>query len=381
MRIAQVSPLYERVPPERYGGTERVVSWLTEELVRRGHQVTLFASGDSRTAARLVAGAPRSLRTWDGGGDPLAHHFAMFAAVYARAADFDLIHAHVEYLTLPFAHHAPVPTLVTLHGRLDAPETAPVFRAFPEVGLVSVSEAQRTALDGVRWAGTVHHGLPRDLYAASAGPAGHLLFLGRLSAEKAPDAAIRVAVRAGVPLKIVAKVDRADQAYFESTVRPLLDHPLVEFLGEMDDDGKEALLAGARALLFPIDWPEPFGIAVIEALAAGTPVIARRRGSVPEIVRDGVTGFVCDTEDEMVAAVGRLDTISRSACRADFERRFTVERMVDEYLAVYAREVDAFPLPHVRPPRAGVAQRGAAATRGPRIVVTPPGGGRESLGM
>jgi glycosyltransferase involved in cell wall biosynthesis len=377
MRIAQVSPLFERVPPEQYGGTERIVSYLTEELVRRGHQVTLFASGDSRTRARLVAGTPRSLRTWDEAGDPVAHHFAMLAQAYERAADFDLVHVHCDYVALPFARSAPVPTIVTLHGRLDIPELAPVFRAFPQIGLVSISDAQRTPLDGVRWVATVHHGLPRDLYTASEAPGRHLVFLGRISTEKCPDAAIRAAIRAGVPLKIAAKVDRPDRAYFEQVVRPLLDHPLVEFLGEVSDERKQSLLAGARALLFPIDWPEPFGIAVIEALACGTPVIARRRGSVPEIVAHGRTGFICDTEDDMVAAIGRLGTLSRVACRAAFEEHFAVERMAADYLAAYEREIAAWPLPRVRPPRAGIAERGATALRSPRIVIGTPGTMRE----
>ena len=270
LRIAQVAPLYERVPPLRYGGTERVVSYLTEGLVESGHDVTLFASGDSLTRAELMPGARRGLRLEPLGYDAIALHLGMLLQVYDRAAEFDVIHCHTDYLGLPLARASRVPTLLTLHGRLDLPEAHPVYRAAPGVGLVSVSAAQRA--------------------------------LGRISPEKQPDAAIRVAVQAGIPLKIAAKVDRADVEYFATVVRPLLDHPLVEFLGEVDDRQKGELLGQALALLFPVDWPEPFGLALVEAFACGTPVIARPRGSVPEIVRDGRTGFLCETEKQMAAA-------------------------------------------------------------------------------
>jgi len=352
MRIAQVSPLCERVPPHTYGGTERVVSYLTEELVRRGHAVTLFASGDSLTRARLVPGTPRSLRGDDPGRDAIAAHLAMLVQVYEAASEFDVIHCHTDYLGLPLARATAVPTVVTLHGRLDLPDTQRIFRAFPHVGLVSVSDAQRAPLDGVRWAGTVHHGLPEDLYAFDPGPGRYLLFLGRISPEKRPDAAIRIAVRAGVPLRIAAKVDRVDREYFEQVVRPLLDHPLVEFLGEVAESEKQTLLADALALLFPVDWPEPFGMVLIEALASGTPVIARQRGSIPEVIVHGRTGFVCETDAEMVTAVARVETLSRAVCRAEFERRFTVGHMAEAYVRIYERECGA-PLglraPAVRP--------------------------------
>jgi glycosyltransferase involved in cell wall biosynthesis len=338
MRIAQVSPLCERVPPVTYGGTERVVSYLTEELVQRGHDVTLFASGDSLTRARLVPGVPRSLRGDDSGRDPIAAHMAMLAQVYQAASDFDVIHCHTDYVGLPLARTTSVPTLLTLHGRLDSPDTKEVFRAFPYAGLVSISGAQRAPLEGVRWAGTVYHGLPDDLYTFHPGPGQYLLFLGRISPEKGPDAAIRIAVGAGVPLRIAAKVDDADRKYFEDVVRPLLDHSLVEFLGEVGEDDKRELLAHALALLFPVDWPEPFGMVLIESLASGTPVIARRRGSVPELIADGRTGFVCETEAEMVAAVARVQTVSRAACRDEFERRFTVRHMTDAYVRIFERE-------------------------------------------
>src|SRR5438132_6688565 len=337
MRIAQVAPLYESVPPRGYGGTERVVSFLTEELVARGHDVTLFASGDSITRARLVPGCPQGLRLGGGPVVAVALRLAMLLRVYERARDFDVIHCHTDYLGLPLARHTP-PTIVTLHGLLDLPELRPVYRAFPEVALVSVSDAQRTPLAGVTWAATVHHGLPRDLFRFHPGPGRFLLFLGRIAPEKCPDAAIRVAIAAGVPLRIAAKVDPVDRAYFEQVVRPLLDHPLVEFLGEVDDRTKAALLADAAALLFPVDWPEPFGLVLIEALACGTPVIARRRGSVPEIIADGVTGFLCESEADMIAATTRVERLSRAACRREFEERFTVRTMVDAYLRVYEGE-------------------------------------------
>jgi glycosyltransferase involved in cell wall biosynthesis len=359
MRIAQVAPLFERVPPHQYGGTERVVSYLTEELVARGHDVTLFASGDSVTRARLVPGSEMSLRGEDPPRDAVALHLAMLLRAYERAREFDVIHCHTDYLALPVSRYAAVPTVLTLHGRLDLHEVHPVYRAFPEVHFVSISDAQRAWLSGVRWVATVHHGLPRDLYRFEPRGGRSLLFLGRISPEKCPDAAIRVARRAGVPLRIAAKIDRPDRDYFDQVVRPLLGEPGVEFVGEVDDRAKHALLSESLGLLFPIDWPEPFGMVVVEALACGTPVIARNRGSVPELVRDGETGFVCETEDDMVAAVERVAGLGRAACRADFERRFTVERMVDRHVGVYeavrARTADAPQLGHrddVRSPAA-----------------------------
>jgi glycosyltransferase involved in cell wall biosynthesis len=336
MRIAEVAPLYESVPPRQYGGTERVVSYLTEELVARGHDVTLFASGDSETRARLVPVSRRGLRLGEKAVDAVALHLGMLLQVYERGGEFDVIHCHTDYLGLPLTRGVATPTLVTLHGRLDLAEAHPVYRAFPEVGFVSVSAAQRAPLPDVSWAATVHHGLPESLYRFQPAPGRHLLFLGRISPEKRPDAAIRVAVQSGVPLRIAAKVDPADRDYFERVVRPLLDHPLVEFLGEVDDRAKEALLGDALALIFPVDWPEPFGLVLIEALACGTPVIARRRGSVPEVVADGHTGFICETERDMIAAVRRVATLERAACRAEFERRFTAGRMAEGYLRVFA---------------------------------------------
>jgi len=337
MRIAQVAPLFESVPPQNYGGTERVVSYLTEELVRRGHEVTLFASGDSVTRARLVPGCPESLRPHDSHADYVALHLGMLIEVYKRAGDFDAIHCHTDYLGLPLARTSSVTCVQTLHGRLDIPEIHPIYRAFPEVALVSISDAQRAPLTGVDWAATIHHGIPRDLYRFQDAPGKYLLFLGRISTEKRPDAAIRVALRAGVPIRIAAKVDRPDREYFDQAVRPLIDGSRVEFLGEVTDAEKQDLLANALALLFPIDWPEPFGMVVIESLACGTPVIARRRGSVPELIAHGHTGFVGETEEEMAAAVEQVAGLDRRVCRAEFERRFTVESMTEAYLCVYER--------------------------------------------
>jgi glycosyltransferase involved in cell wall biosynthesis len=340
MRIAQVAPLFEAVPPQLYGGTERVVSMLTEELVRRGHDVTLFASGDSRTTATLVPVVERAMRWGVETRDRLAAEFTReLGLVFARAADFDVIHSHVDYLAFPFEALTPTPTVHTIHGRLDLPHLVPLYRQFRTVPLVSISDAQRAPLSplGMRWAGTVYHGLPIDRYAFAAHDQGYLAFLGRLSPEKQPDLAIEIARRAGLPLKIAAKVDAADREYFERTVAPLLDEPLVEFLGEIGDDDKPAFLGGARALLFPIDWPEPFGLVMIEAMACGTPVVARPCGSVPEVVVDGRTGFLASTLVELADAVKRIDEIDRAECRRHVEAHFSVGRMAEDYEAVYRR--------------------------------------------
>jgi glycosyltransferase involved in cell wall biosynthesis len=340
MRIAQVAPLYEAVPPKLYGGTERVVALLTEELVRRGHEVTLFASGDSVTSARLAAVTERALRLDAASRDLLAADtIRELDLVFGNARDFDVIHCHVDYLAFPFSGLVATPTLHTVHGRLDLPHLTPIYRQFKHVPLVSISEAQRAPLAdvGVTWIGTVHHGLAPDRFTFSATPGDYLAFLGRLSPEKQPDLAIEVAKQTGLPLRIAAKVDAADRDYYERVVAPLLDHPLIEFVGEIGDADKSAFLGGARALLFPIDWPEPFGLVMLEAMACGTPVIARPRGSVPEIVRPGVSGFIGESTAELVAAVSRVDTIDRAECRRDFERRFGVTRMVDDYEALYRR--------------------------------------------
>ena len=342
MRIAQVAPLYEPVPPRLYGGTERVVSYLTEELVRRGHDVTLFASGDSRTAARLVAVCERAVRLDTASREVLAADISrQLGRVFGNADQFDIIHCHVDYLAYPFCDLIRTPTFHTLHGRLDLPYLAPVFRDFPNLRLVSISDAQRTPVASLnlKWAGTVYHGMPLQQFPFVAQPDDYVAFLGRLAPEKQPDVAIEVAKRAGVPIRIAAKVDANDREYFEQVVRPLLDDPLVQFVGELDDARKTAFVGGARALLFPIDWPEPFGLVMIEAMACGTPVIARPCGSVREIVDDGRTGFIGDTVDDLVEGVKRIDTIDRAECRRHVERRFSVPRMVDDYEALYRRAV------------------------------------------
>ena len=337
LRIAQVAPLYERVPPALYGGTERVVSYLTEELVARGHHVTLFASGDSRTKAKLVAPTARALRLDGQPRDDLAFHILELARVFEHPCDFDIIHCHVGHLAFPFARLAGASTIHTLHGRLDLPDTFPVFKHFRDQPLVSISHAQRQPFKGlgVNWVGTVYHGLPLDQFPYSRRGGDYLAFLGRISPEKRPDLAIALAKRLGVPLKIAAKVDPVDRVYFQREIEPLLGHPLVDYIGEINDHDKPGFLGAARALVFPIDWPEPFGLVLIEALACGTPVIARRRGSVPELVLHGRTGFIVDTLEDMEQAVRSLDRIERAECRRDVETRFCVERMVDGYEAIY----------------------------------------------
>lgn len=365
MRIAQIAPLYERVPPEYYGGTERVVSYLTEELVRLGHDVTLYASGDSRTSARLEAMCPRALRLDPATHDGLALHVRMLGRVYRAAPRFDVIHCHTDYLGLPLTGLVATPTVITLHGRLDLPDLPLVYDDFRNVPLVSISDAQRAPMPAASWIRTIHHGLPPALYRPSFEPGAYLLFVGRLSPEKRPESAIAIARAAGMPLKIAAKVDPVDREYFERSIRPLLDDPRVEYLGEVDDTRKGELLRGAAALLFAIDWPEPFGLIVIEALASGTPVVARRRGSMPELLREGVTGFLGDTDADLVAAVRRVAQLDRRACRAEFDVRFTVATMTRRYLQVYdavrrgrARHGLLRPAAHREPP----AVPGAAAT-------------------
>lgn len=339
LRIAQVAPLYESVPPKLYGGTERIVSYLTEELVRQGHEVTLFASGDSVTRARLVAACPRSLRLDPGCVDPLAHHLVLLEEVFRRVDDFDVLHFHVDYLCFPFTRRLPVPHVTTLHGRLDIPDLIPLHREYRGMPVTSISDAQRAPLPWLNWRGTVHHGLPADLHRGIDEPEAYLAFLGRISPEKGLDRAIEIARRAGLPLRIAAKIDHADLAYYEEVIKPLLAQPHVDFVGEIGEAEKQRFLGNARALLFPIDWPEPFGLVMIEAIACGTPVIAFRRGSVPEVLSDGEAGFVVSTVEEAVEAVGRLDEISRRGCRAVFERRFTARRMAREYLQIYRRQM------------------------------------------
>jgi glycosyltransferase involved in cell wall biosynthesis len=341
MRIAQVSPLFESVPPRSYGGTERVVSYLTEELVRQGHHVTLFASGDSVTSAELVKIAPRSLRLSRSSVDYLAHHYRMIEAVARRADEFDLIHYHVDFLHYPVSRRLESVHVTTLHGRLDLPDLVPLYEEFPEMPVVSISNAQRVPLPWIHWVATVHHGLPPDLYSFCADPGQYLVFVGRISPEKRLDRAISIAERSGLPLRIAAKIDRVDAEYFNQCIEPLLDNPLIEYLGEVGDREKNALIGGAAALLFPIDWPEPFGLVMIESMACGTPVIAYRKGSVPEIIEEDVTGFVVNDLEEAVEAVHRIPAINRRNCRAAFEKRFTVERMARDYVDVYEQLIEA----------------------------------------
>ena len=335
MRIAQVAPLYESCPPQLYGGTERVVSYLTEELVRQGHEVTLFASGDSQTTAIMQAPCQRALRLDAQCTDPLAYHFISLYRMLRAADAFDLIHFHTDYLHFPlFARHWDK-TLTTLHGRLDLPHLLPILREFAMMPLVSISDAQRTPVPWANWQATVYHGLPSGLYNAGCGDGGYLAFIGRICPEKRPDWAIEIARRTGMPLTIAAKVDKVDRTYYKTRIKPLLKDPLVEFVGEIGDGEKAAFLGDAAVLLFPIDWPEPFGLGLIEAMANGTPVIAFRRGAVAEIVEDGITGLIVDSIDEAVDAVPRAKALDRAAIRRRFEERYSVERMARDYLKLY----------------------------------------------
>ena len=338
MRIAQIAPLYERVPPLLYGGTERIISYLTEELVRQGHDVTLFASGDSITRARLVPCSERSLRLDKRIVDPLAHHFVLLEEVFARGEEFDILHFHIDYIHYPISQRQKhLRHVSTLHGALDARDLKPLYKTFSKVPVISISNAQRRPLPWVNWQGTVYHGLPVDLYKPRKDPGEYLVFIGRISIEKRVDRAIEIAKRTGMPLKIAAKVDNADRKYFEKAIRPLLDDPLVEWIGEVGESDKQFLLANACALLFPIDWPEPFGLVLVEAMACGTPVIAYRCGSVPELVDEGVTGFIVDDLNAAVEAVAKAQTLDRIACRRRFEERFSVKHMAHCYLEIYER--------------------------------------------
>jgi glycosyltransferase involved in cell wall biosynthesis len=337
MRIAQVAPLYESVPPRYYGGTERIVSYLTEELVRLGHEVTLFASGDSQTKARLVAACPRSLRLDPECIDQLAHHIVMLERVQQRADEFDVIHFHVDYLHFPLTRRGDFANVTTLHGRLDIPDLVPLYEEYPDVPLISISDAQREPLPRVNWQATVYHGLPDDLYRYRPDAGTYLAFLGRISPEKRVDRAIEIAHQVGIPIRIAAKVDRIDRDYFDSVIEPMLHHPLVEFVGEIGEDDKDEFLGDAQALLFPIDWPEPFGLVMIEAMACGTPVIAYRNGSVPEVMEEGRTGFIVEDLDDAVEAARRVPQLSRARCREIFEQRFTAARMARDYVDVYER--------------------------------------------
>lgn len=335
MKIAQVAPLFESVPPKNYGGTERVVSYLTEELVSLGHEVTLFATADSCTGARLIPVTARNLRTEALNPTGLAWHTIEFGMLGAMAHEFDVLHFHTDYLHFPMARQLDVAHVTTLHGRLDLPGLAQLFQHFDDLPQVSISNNQRAPLPCARWQATVYHGLPEALYTFRQEPGEYCLFLGRMSPEKRPDRAIEIALRAGMPIVLAAKVDKVDEAYFEACIKPLLLHPLVDFIGEVGEAEKSTLLGNARALLFPIDWPEPFGLVMIEAFACGTPVIAYNHGAVPEILTDGVTGFVVDDQEQALSALQRVDSIDRSNCRAAFMQRFSAKRMAQAYLDVY----------------------------------------------
>ena len=346
MHIAQIAPLAEAVPPKLYGGTERVVAILCDALVELGHDVTLFAAADARTRAKLIPVRDRPIRL-----DPaplksdVAAHLTMLHEVRQRAWQFDLLHFHIDLLHFPVFEHEAHKTVTTLHGRLDLADLESAYLHWPQFGLVSISDHQRTPMPFVNWLATIPHGIPVEQFAFRARPQpGYLAFMGRISPEKRPDVAISIARRAGIPLKIAAKVDAVDREYFETRIAPLLDHPLIDYIGEIGDDRKSEFLGNARALLFPIDWPEPFGLVMIEAMACGTPVIAWNRGSVPEVIEHGVTGYIVDSEEEAVAAVRNIERIDRPTVRAVFERRFAARTMARSYLDLYARLQESRPL-------------------------------------
>ena len=365
MRIAQVSPLTEAVPPRLYGGTERVVSYLTEELVALGHEVTLFASGDSVTSARLVPCTPIALRLAAQVNDPLACHVVQLELLRQRACQFDVVHFHDSLIAYPLMRELPVPSVTTLHGRLDIPGPSLIYTMFSDAPVVAISEDQRRPLPDANWVGTVHHGLPPNLHPFEPFPrADYLAFLGRICPEKRVDRAIAIASAAQIPLRIAAKVDPVDEVYFRAVIAPLLKNPGVSFVGEITDAEKPAFLGNARALLFPIDWPEPFGLTMIEAMSCGTPVVAWARGSAPEVIDEGVTGFLVNSVDSAVEAAGRLPALSRDLVRARFEQRFLAGRMAKDYLLIYERLLSgasraqfAQPLPALEPPAAETRNR------------------------
>jgi glycosyltransferase involved in cell wall biosynthesis len=362
MKIAQVAPLIEAVPPKLYGGTERVVSYLTEALVALGHEVTLFASGDSETSAKLLPVWPRALRLDPDVLDYSAPLCMQLEAVARRADEFDIIHCHLDHLAYPVLRLLAVPSLTTLHGRLDLPELKPLYKMFSEAGVVSISNSQREPLPEARYLATVHHGLPQQLLRKAAG-GDYLAFLGRISPEKAPDAAIRIASQTGMPLKIAAKVDRADRDYFNAIIKPLLSQSNVEFIGEIGEHEKNEFLGNAAALLFPIAWREPFGLVMIEAMACGTPVVAFRNGSVPEVLQDGVTGFIVDSEKSAVQALSGIARLDRDRIRAEFEQRFTARHMAQNYLKLYSK------LQHAR--AAGARVHGAGHSQYAALTAQP----------
>lgn len=344
MKIAQISPLYESVPPKLYGGTERIVSFLTEELIRQGHEVTLFASGDSITNARHIPCCDKALRLNKDCLDQLAPHIVQLEIVQQRLFEFDLIHYHIDPIHFPLARRARTPHITTLHGRMDIPDYKTLFREFSEIPLVSISNSQRRPLCRANWVGTVYHGLPEYLYRFRENEGKYLAFLGRISPEKGVDSAIEIAKRAGIPLKIAAKIGKQDEAFFEREIKPLLDHPLIQFIGEIDEHEKNNFLGNALATLFPIKWPEPFGLVMIESMACGTPVIAYEQGSVPEIIDEYLTGFVVNSVEEALKALNQLHKVDRKKCRATFEKRFSVKRMAQNYVSIYEQQTDTIKL-------------------------------------
>ena len=351
MRIAQIAPLAESVPPKLYGGTERIVSWLAEELIALGHEVTLFASGDSVTSGNLVAVIPRAIRLSRPRPDPLPAYAALLDAVAVAAREFDILHCHTEWIHLPLLERLGVPHLTTIHNRLDTPDLPPLVRRFPEAPLVSISNHHRSPLPAGNWLGTVYHGMPADILRPSYEPGRYLVFLGRLTKEKGPETAIRIAKAAGMELRMAAKIPRSETRYYKERLQPLLDGAQIKLVGELNDSAKGDLLRGAAALLFPIDWPEPFGLVMIESMACGTPVIAYRRGSVPEVIDEGETGFVVDNEDEAIAAVKRIGELDRRRVRAAFVRRFTARRMANDYLRHYRSMLQHAPRRQLEPVR------------------------------
>ena len=367
MRIAQVAPLYESVPPKRYGGTERIVSYLTEELVRQGHCVTLFASGDSVTQAELVPMGRRSLRLNDRCTDQLARHVVLLEQVFQRAHEFDVVHFHIDYLHFPLSQRAAIPEITTLHGRLDIPDLVPLYKQFPHMPVISISNSQRQPLPWANWQATIYHGLPEDLFRFRPEPGNYLAFLGRISPEKRVDRAIEIAKRAGMPLKIAAKVDPVDKRYFKRVVEPLLgDSSVAEWIGEISDEQKDEFLGNAYALLFPIDWPEPFGLVMIEAIACGTPVIAYEGGAVSEVIEEGRTGFIVKELEDAIEAIRRVPDLSRARCREVFEKRFTAGRMARDYVKVYNRLIGR----HAKARRSGRAEH-TTRVRGPKARTRP----------
>lgn len=335
MKIAQIAPLVERVPPEMYGGTERVVFYLTEELVKRGHDVTLFASGDSITSAKLVSIHKKALRLDPNVENPFPYHMLEMGMVYDHANEFDIIHSHNDFLTFPFTRFVSTPTVTTLHGRLDIYDIKGIYMYYRDCNLVSISNAQRIFIPDLNWLDTIYHGYPLDKFPFSLEAEDYLVFVGRISPEKGPVEAIQIAKKIQMKLIIIAKVDAVDKTYFEQTVKPLITPPLIEYVGEKNEQERNEIIRKAKAFIFPLNWPEPFGLVIIESLACGTPVITRNRGSIPELVIQGKTGFICETWEEMADAVKHIDSIDRMACRRYAEENFSIAHMIDKYERVY----------------------------------------------